>query len=597
MSLNPTIGHESQFTAPFDILPNVIYTNPTSLAGSQFVAPFDILPNPSLVAFNPTTGNVASQFTAPFDILPNEDLKPKNPTYKKPVIVNNETEWKPFLTTDTDSAKQSSIWKSVLEQSNGVGINTNQQLNNVKSAVNGLGSNAIGSIVGIPQVSQILNSVLTTNANDKISSTYSTLPLSKLYNPIPESLSDFRTRLATDPGNGSETNIASAINVRLDGLSAALRGSGVAAMYATATAIPGGVYTLFNLNGTSKSGFGWGDHGNPQALRTDFTARSHVATRWRVGIDSFTGDFAKYNRKGAFIATRNPVERVTPFRGDRVTVIDFGQRSLDNAYLWNPAALKLPGEKALGKFLNKANLTQDFIKFFFTGPKLTMNPSSDAEDDIIVFRAIINTLSDSFQGNWTPQTFIGRADPNYQYTGYTRALSLDFVIVATDRDEMKPIYRKLNALAGYMAPTYVQDSIAMSGPWMRLTIGDLFHQTPVILTSLDYNLQDSDTTWEINIEKDPEMMQAPHKISVSCAFNIIGDVLPQKGGRFYSLAKQYDASSQPIQGNDNWLSDSLDNSDALTKQQLRRQERAENRATRKANRNQIGGDVFKDDRK
>jgi hypothetical protein len=567
MSLNPTIGHESQFTAPFDILPNVIYTNPTSLAGSQFVGPFDILPNPSLVPKNPTTGNAGYQFQTPttlgisqtFDILPNEDLKPKNPTYNNKITIDNkQTQWLPFLTTDIDGAKQASIWKSVLEQTNGTGTNTNQQISNAPVALGGFIGSAIGSISGVPQVSQIFNSVLKKSANDGLVSTYSTLPLNKLYNPFYLGLSDFRTRLATDPGNGAETNIASIIsNIRLDGASAASRGSGIAAMYATATAIPGGIYTVFNLNGAGRTGFGWGDHGNQHALRTDFTTRTHVATRWNNATYSAAGNIIS----GEFVPTINPIERGTPFRGDRVTVIDYGKRSLDNAYLWNPSAIKLPG--ALGKFLNKANLTQDFIKFFFTGPHLTNNPKSTIEDDIIVFRAIINTLSDSFQPNWTPVQYIGRADSNYQYTGYSRTLDLDFVIVATDRDEMKPIYRKLNALAGYTAPTYLPNSIAMQGPWMRLTIGDLFQQTPVVLTSLTYTLLDTDTTWEINIEQDPEMMQAPHKISVNCGFTVIADTLPQKGGRFYGLAKQYDENSDPVRGNDNWLSDSIDNIDAI----------------------------------
>jgi hypothetical protein len=155
---------------------------------------------------------------------------------------------------------------------------------------------------------------------------------------------------------------------------------------------------------------------------------------------------------------------------------------------------------------------------------------------------------------------IGRADPNYIYGGVTRDLSIDFDIYATDRDELKPIYRKLNALAGYTAPTYDDESIAMEAPWMRITIGDLFVQTPVVLTSLSYTYA-MDAPWEINIEKDPTMMQVPKKISVSCGFNVVSDSLPQKGGRFWALAKQFEESGEAKAGNDNWLSDSKGNID------------------------------------
>jgi hypothetical protein len=102
---------------------------------------------------------------------------------------------------------------------------------------------------------------------------------------------------------------------------------------------------------------------------------------------------------------------------------------------------------------------------------------------------------------------------------------------------------------------------------MRITIGDLFVQTPVLLTSVSYTLHDADTTWEINLEDDPTMMQAPHKVSVSCAFTVIGDDLPQKNGRFYTLAKDWDASGSAKLGPNNWLSDSLGNSDLISERQ------------------------------
>jgi hypothetical protein len=150
---------------------------------------------------------------------------------------------------------------------------------------------------------------------------------------------------------------------------------------------------------------------------------------------------------------------------------------------------------------------------------------------------------------------IGRADPNYAYTGYTRDITLGFTVYATSRDEMKPIWRKLNALAGYTAPEYSSQTIGLKGPWMRITIGDLFYQQPAIITSLTYTLVDADTTWEINIEQDPTMMQLPHKVTVQIGFNLLTDSLPEKGGRFYSLAQKYTTDGIPKQGGHNWLSD------------------------------------------
>lgn len=418
-----------------------------------------------------------------------------------------------------------------------VRTNRNVQAGNSAQQLTGLAALSLASNLGIPQVGQIGQSVIG-QGNYDVASQYNAVPFTNL-NKFPGVVyADFRARKGFDS--------VDLISKRLDGGAAATRFQAtnrwISAAYAAASVSPAGAYSIFNRDGNSYFGAGWGDHGNIYALRNDFTAQSHVATRWDKTDKQWK-------------PTRDPLSIATAFRGDRVQVIDFGQRTLANAYQWNPLS-----EVTLGaSFLNQ---TQDFIKFFLTGPKLspaTRGAKTQTPDDIIVFRAAITSLTDSFNPNWTPVTMIGRADPNYQYTGYSRNLQLTFDVYATDRDEMKPIWRKLNALAGYTAPTYNPDSIALEAPWMRITIGDLFYQQPVIITSLTYTLQDSDTTWEINIEQDAAMMQAPKKISVTLSLNLIANELPQKGGRFYTLAKRFSPASIAKPGNDNWLSEAKPN--------------------------------------
>ena len=329
---------------------------------------------------------------------------------------------------------------------------------------------------------------------------------------------------------------------RIDGTSAATRKSIIGGIYAAASIAPTGVYSIFNLDGAGKTGRGWGDHDNPNILRNDFTAMSNVNTKWRGKAEGWK-------------ATNNPAELITPFTGDKVQVIDFGKRKLDQAYRWKTPAFNINGG-ILGKLIDNASITQDFIKFMLTGPKLR-NASLDEEDDIIIFRAIIDSLEDSFNPSWSEQKIIGRADPNYIYQGVSRSVNVQFKVFATTRDEMKPIWRKLNALAGYTAPTYNSDSIAPEAPWMRITIGDLFHQQAVVINSLSYTLHSQETTWETNIEKDPEMFELPHYVTVNLDLKLVTDVLPQKGGKFYALNKwsNYASSGNAIQGNENWLSD------------------------------------------
>jgi len=438
---------------------------------------------------------------------------------------------------------------------------TNITDSNIGQLITGAALNSVASIAGVPQIAQIGASIIGSTTKFSPYFAYAVPPLASANrNGVFAAIETPDLRLRKGFG-------AQSITIRIDGTSAATRRSNKAGIIAGLNISTLGTYSVFNLNGAGKSGYGWGDHGNVYALRNDYTAQSHIATKWNPNLP-VTGPIPGTIKKGAWEKTLNPLSVITPFRGDKVSVIDFGQRLKQDIYKWRPG-IKLPAgvPDALGALINN---TQDFIKFYFTGPKLHagLEKTDTATDDVIVFRAIINSLSDTFTPGWSSQTMIGRADPNYHYTGFTRDMNLDFTVYATSRDELKPIYRKLNALAGYTAPEYVKDSIAMRAPWMRMTIGDLFVQQPVILTSLGYTLHDSDTTWEINFEDDPTMMQTPHKIGVSMGITPIMDYLPQKGGKFYTLAKKFDKEAIPIPGNDNWLSE-FDNQATWTAEEVK----------------------------
>jgi hypothetical protein len=418
--------------------------------------------------------------------------------------------------------------------------NTNIQIDNVAGALGqrltGIASTAIASQLGVPQVAQIGQSLTQASENYNPGLFYTSVPFTNL-NKIPGVLyQDFRSR------KGYSTRTITSL--RLDGASAVTRNlkkPWIASAYAAASASPAGAYSVFNRDANSWFGAGWGDHGNIYALRNDFTAQSHVAKVWK---------------NDRWKPTTNAISLATPFRGDRVQVIDYRKEvNLNKIYQWK--------DSILGMSTDFLGITQDFIKFFFTGPKLspglTKDPRETITDDAIVFRAAISSITDSFNPGWQPVQLIGRADPNYHYTSYSRDLNISFNVFATDRDEMKPIWRKLNALAGYTAPTYNVDSISLEAPWLRFTLGDLFYQQPALITSLSYTLHDSDTTWEINIEGDETMMQAPKIISVNMNLTIVTNELPQKGGKFYTLAKRFNEDGQSKPGTDNWLSDMLSN--------------------------------------
>ncbi len=468
---------------------------------------------------------------------------PNNDQSYKPVIVtfgNN-----PEYSEDINPKYNEHLFPGASTWTPSVASTTNIQLGKVPAI--GL----IGSYAGIPQVNQIGQSLLNGSKYDPHNA-YATAVVSRQDIPGVK-YQDFRSWKTDFNKINSTSNSFSTL--RLDGTQAASRKSVIAGIYAAAATSPAGAYSVFNLDGVGKTGFGLGDHDNPYALRNDFTAMSHITTKWKEEPTPViqNGNIIGYIPGGKWLPTKNLLERVTPFRGDKVTVIDFGKRTLKEAYLWKPK----PEKEFAGLDLSKFGITQDFIKFYFTGPKLYNGVDEATEDNIMVFRATINRLSDNHQPQWTPQPMIGRGDPNYHFSQVTRDIQLDFTVFASSRDELKPIWRKLNALAGYTAPEYDPNTIALKGPWLRFTIGDLFVQQPAIVSSLSYTLHDETTSWEINIEQDPEMMQVPHKVNVSITLTPVMDYLPQLNGKFYTLAnkKQFLSNAETKPGTTNWLSD------------------------------------------
>ena len=362
---------------------------------------------------------------------------------------------------------------------------------------------------------------------------------------VPFPYQDFRSYKSELKG----ASAADILGKRIDGTAAAARkksGKAKAAAYLAASISPAGAYKVYNR----ETMFGEGDAGNSFALRNDFTSKTVASTQW----DTKNNQWRK---------TREPLAIINSFRGDHVNVIDFKKSTYGDAYRWmgknsaeqNPTIKKI-GE-VMGSVINSPGITQDYIKFFFTGPNMKFG-DTDTIDDIITFRAVITNLYDSYTPGFNAVQMIGRADPNFHYTQFSRDMNLDFDIHAHDRDELKPIWRKLNALAGYTAPEYDRDTIALIAPYMRVTIGDILVQQPILINNLTFTLADSDTTWDINLEEDKTRMQVSNKISVSIGFTVITDYLPEKGGRFYTLANKENAlesSRVHKPGETNWLSD------------------------------------------
>jgi hypothetical protein len=150
----------------------------------------------------------------------------------------------------------------------------------------------------------------------------------------------------------------------------------------------------------------------------------------------------------------------------------------------------------------------------------------------IHFRAFLDSMSDGYNAEWAGEKLMGRGESFYRYNGFDRSVSLAWTVVAQSREELMPMYRKLNYLASSLAPDYSATTGYMRGNLVTLTVGGYLYEQPGIITSLNYNIPE-ESPWEIAIpssenQKDPDnpiisdksVKEMPHMIKVT-GFNFI----------------------------------------------------------------------------
>jgi hypothetical protein len=169
----------------------------------------------------------------------------------------------------------------------------------------------------------------------------------------------------------------------------------------------------------------------------------------------------------------------------------------------------------------------DLVKFRI-GIIQNDNPS---EKIFIHFRAFLDSMSDDYSADWTGERLMGRGEQFYKYNGFDRSISLGWTVVAQSKDELIPMYQKLNYLASTLAPDYSKSLGYMRGNLATLTVGGYLYEQPGIITSLNYNIPE-ESPWEIaiptkigadannSILSDKSVKEMPHMIKVT-GFNFI----------------------------------------------------------------------------
>lgn len=168
--------------------------------------------------------------------------------------------------------------------------------------------------------------------------------------------------------------------------------------------------------------------------------------------------------------------------------------------------------------------TKDMIKFVFEA----IENNDPKQSWAIFFRAMLNGgITDNHQASINSFKYLGRGEDFYTYQGVSRAISFAFRIPVSSKEELKPIYTKLNHLISQCYPDYSQTFGIMRAPVVRITIGDYFYRLAGMLESVNVTVDDT-YSWEINYENDKDLRQLPQIINVQCTFKPIHDFVPRR---------------------------------------------------------------------
>ena len=193
---------------------------------------------------------------------------------------------------------------------------------------------------------------------------------------------------------------------------------------------------------------------------------------------------------------------------------------------------------------------RDLVKFRIEA----INTDDTSESTWMVFRSYITNVQDQSTPAWTDVKYNGRGEKFYIYNGFERTISFNFQVAALSKEEMRPMYEKLNYLMSNTMPDY-NDNI-MRGPFTKLTIGNWIDRQPGIITELSYRVNEN-SSWEIALDE-PEggmkLLILPHVIDVTLSFKPIGantqgkNKTFAKGNENSNIAQNYNGDINYITG-------------------------------------------------
>lgn len=148
-------------------------------------------------------------------------------------------------------------------------------------------------------------------------------------------------------------------------------------------------------------------------------------------------------------------------------------------------------------------------QFSFT----SIPPSGDGVT--VNFRAHITNISDSYTGQWNEHMDMGRGDPKFMYSQYSRTLNISFMCVAIRASENTLWLKAINQLTQMTKPEY-SAGLGFNGVFCDVVIGKFIKERG-FLQSVSVSV-DTETPW---------IEDVPLVLSVDVDFKVVGSSKPR----------------------------------------------------------------------
>ena len=220
------------------------------------------------------------------------------------------------------------------------------------------------------------------------------------------------------------------------------------------------------------------------------------------GMDRVTRFREDYGKKGKNVSDRLNL----PGGFETVGLSDNSVLPDENGFAAPANALNTPDEDG-----NQAVPFEDLILFQFK----TLQPKKHT----VQLRAMLTDFTDTLSPEYEDVGYVGRTSPTYLFKSISRSTKFSFKMYAMTRQELDANYIRLNRLMQLISPGFTKENLPI-GPILKLTIGNYFKDTPVVVDSFDISIPDS-SPWDI----DPGR-QLPLYLEVSMGCKIMFNEAP-----------------------------------------------------------------------